>query len=303
MNLLDEIRSDLVNESASLSNTLRKAKVLASAINLPEFRDWVEFELNGYNDRKKVPDYRRTQPANLGTFVGPFGSMTKNMMLPTSGLPDYLKDFAENMIFFEGVGELEALVTAQGPLYKKWPAEMVMLAHEALYAPEIMELVEVNQPIPKHVVSGILDQVKNKLLDFVLGLQENNITPNDLEARNVAPEIAKSVFNVTIHGDRNMIASGENINQIIKTVQKGDTDSLLNFLRELNMDDDDIREIADAVSEEPSATNGRFGPRVRTWLGGVAEKMVSGTLNTGVNTAINELAQALNDFYGINPPT
>lgn len=30
MNLLDEIRADLVNESASLANTLRKAKILAS---------------------------------------------------------------------------------------------------------------------------------------------------------------------------------------------------------------------------------------------------------------------------------
>ena len=166
-----------------------------------------------------------------------------------------------------------------------------------------MVLLDAKQPVPNHVVLGIIDQVRNKLLDFVLGLQENNITSEDLESGTVAPEIARNTFNTYIIGDRNTVASGENVNQIIKTVQKGDTESLLNFLRGLNLGDDDIREITDAVSEEPSATNGRFGPRVRTWLGGVAEKMVSGTLNTGVNTAINELAQALNDFYGINPPT
>ena len=45
MTLLDEIRSDLVNESANLSNTLRKAKILARAIGLPEFMEWVDFEL------------------------------------------------------------------------------------------------------------------------------------------------------------------------------------------------------------------------------------------------------------------
>ncbi len=76
MNLLDEIRSDLVNESASLSNTLRKAKILANAIGLPEFREWVEFELGGYRDRESVPGYRHFSPTNFGTFVGPFQSMT-----------------------------------------------------------------------------------------------------------------------------------------------------------------------------------------------------------------------------------
>ena len=303
MNLLDEIRTDLVNESASLSNTLRKAKILASAIGLPEFREWVEFELNGYNDRERVPDYRRTQPANLGTFVGPFGSMAKNMMLPTIDLPDYLKDFAENMTFFEGVGELEALVTAQGPLYKKWPAEMVMLAHNAIYASEIMELAEVNQPIQKHVVSGILDQIKNRLLDFVLGLQESNVTSEVLDNRAVRLEVARSQFNINIQGDRNIVASGEIVNQKVKTVQKGDTDSLLNFLREHRIADDDIDEIKSAISAEPNAIDGRFGPRVRAWLGTMIEKAATGALNVSLNTAAQMLTQALNDYYGINPPT
>ena len=106
MNLLDEICSDLVNESASLSNTLRKAKILANAIGLPEFREWVEFELNGYKSLKDLPEYRHFSPTNFGTFVGPFQSMTKNVVLPTFNLPDDLKEYAENFYFFQGVGEL-----------------------------------------------------------------------------------------------------------------------------------------------------------------------------------------------------
>ena len=78
MNLLDDIRSDLVNESAGLSNTLRKAKILASALDLPELREWVEFELNGYKDSRSLPEYRKFRLSSLGTFVGPFGSMIKN---------------------------------------------------------------------------------------------------------------------------------------------------------------------------------------------------------------------------------
>ena len=70
MNLLDDIRADLVNESASLSNTLRKAKILASQINLPEFKEWLDFELSGYSVEgyKDVPPYRSFRPVNLGMF-------------------------------------------------------------------------------------------------------------------------------------------------------------------------------------------------------------------------------------------
>ena len=47
MSLLDEIRTDLVNESANLYSTLRKANLLANEIGLPAFREWVGFELEG----------------------------------------------------------------------------------------------------------------------------------------------------------------------------------------------------------------------------------------------------------------
>ena len=129
MNLLDEIRSDLVNESASLANTLRKARILASALGIPEFREWTESELNGYQAPESVPDYRKVRPTNLGTLSGSFGRMDKNVVIPTFHLPEEVKDFAENFIFFEGVGELESQVL-RAPLHKRWPQEYLMAARE-----------------------------------------------------------------------------------------------------------------------------------------------------------------------------
>ena len=299
MNLLDEIRSDLVNESASLANTLRKAKILAYDIGLPEFSEWVEFELNGYQSRENVPEYRQITPVNLGTFVGP-GRMTSNVVLPTVNLPDIVREFADNLTFFDGVGELEAQASTES-LRRKWPQELIMLSRDSIVMTGGMALIDAEQPIPPHTVVGILDQVKNRLLDFVLGLQENNITSEDLKNRTVAPEIAKNVFHFNIHGDRNIVASGENVTQTVKTVQKGDSESLLSFLRGLNLDNDDIHEIAEAVSVEPVATNGRFGPRVRNWLGGMAEKITSGALAVGSNVTVTMLTKALKDFYDINP--
>jgi len=301
MNLLDEIRSDLVNESASLANTLRKAKILASEIGLPEFREWVEFELNGYPDRDSVPEYRRFQATNLGTLSGPFGRIDKNVVVPTFNLPENVKDFAENLILFEGVGELEAQAP-RAPLYRRWPQEFLFAARPVTGWSSGMELIDAQQPIPAHTILGVLDRVKNRLLSFILELQENDITPENMKDQTGTQETARNLFNITIYGNQNTIASGENVNQTINTVQRGDKDSLLNFLRGLNIDNDDIREIADAVSAEPNAPNGRFGPRVRSWLGGMMEKMASGALAVGVNTSATMLTQAINAYYGINPP-
>ena len=296
MSLLDEIRSDLVNESADLSNTLRKAKILASAIGLPEFREWVDFELSGYPDRDKVPSYRRFRPTNLGTFGGPFQSGVKNMVLPTYNLPSQVKEFAENLIFFDGVGALEA--QAPDSLQRKWPQEMVMLARDAIPMTADMVLVDAHQPIPDHVISGILDQVKNKLLDFLLGLQESNITSEDLDNRTVEPEDVRNLFNINIYGDRNIVASGEHVNQRVNSVQKGDIDSLLSFLSELNIDNSDLSELKDAVSSEPKALDGRYGPRVREWLGGMVSKAAFSTWKVGLETAPKVLTDALNGYYG-----
>ena len=117
---------------------------------------------------------------------------------------------------------------------------MVFLARDAIQISGGMVLVDAHQPIPAYVFSGILDQVKNKLLDFVLGLQENNVTSDDLENRTVEPEVARNVFHITIHGDRNIVAGGEHVSQQVNAVEKGDVESLIRHLCDLNIDDQDL---------------------------------------------------------------
>ena len=75
-------------------------------------------------------------------------------------------------------------------------------------------------------------------------------------------------------------------------------DSLLSFLREFSIDDDDLGELEDAVSSEPIAPDGSYGPKVRAWLGGMISKAASSTWNVGLQTASKVLTDALNGYYG-----
>ena len=108
------------------------------------------------------------------------------------------------------------------------------------------------------------------------------------------------LFRITIYGDRNVVASGENVNQQVGRVQESDTASLLSFLRELNIGDDDIREIEDAVKAEPRITEGGFGPKVQAWMGRMTSKAASGAWNVSLDIAIKSLILALSDYYGID---
>ena len=299
MSLLDEIRSDLVNESANLSNTLRKAKILASAIGLPEFKEWVDSELGGYSEREKVPSYRRLRPTNIGTFFGPGPSSLQNVVLPIYNLSGNIKDLAENQVFDEGVGQLEAMAAQASESYQwTWPQEMVMLARDAIQMGRGMVLVDAYQPISPQSISGILDQVKTKLLDFVLGLQESNITSEDLDNRTVEPGPVRNLFKITIYGDHNIVAGGEHVNQQVTPVENGDIASLFNRLRELEVDDDALSDLGTAITAEPDAPEGHYGPKVQAWLGAMISKAVSNTWKVGVETGSKMLTDALNSYYG-----
>ncbi len=297
MSLLEEIRTDLTNQSADLSNTLRKAKILASAIGVPEFKDWVDSELNGYEDRDKLPDYRVHPTQSLGSYAGPFGSGYNNVILPTYGLPDSARDFAENVRFFDGVGALEAQKGNDGQI--RWSQEMVALAREHMKMANGMVLIDAHMPVPAYVVLGVLDQIKTRLLDFVLALEENHVTEEDLNDRAVAPGMARSIFNTYIYGNQNTVATGEQVSQHITTVQQGNVDSLLDHLLGLDIEDAELGELQAVIEDEPTASEGEYGPKVKAWLGGMVSKAATGTWKVGVEAGTKMLTNALNQYYGL----
>ena len=299
MSLLDDIRDDLVQEATSLSNTLRKAKLLARALSVHEFSGWVDSELNGYTDLEKLPPYRRFRPTNLGTFSGPFGSGVKNLQIPTYGLPETVKEFAEELVIPDSVGTLEG--QGSNDHKRNWPPEMIIVARESIELKNGGVLVEAHQPIPGHVQLGIIDQVKNRLLDFVLGLEDHDISPDDLKSRSAKAEIVRNVFNIVINGDSNVLATGEQVNQVVSQVKRGDVESLIKHLEGLGigLEDDDLEELRTALNAEPTDPFRGLGTQLQGWVGRMVEKAASGALRGGVSEASTKIMEALNTFTGL----
>ena len=297
MTLMDDIKSALTNDSASLSNTLRKAKILATTMRLSEFREWVDYELGGYPKQSEVPAYRVLRTQSVGQFSGPFGSGASNVILPTSNLPSELRDLVDTLTMRQGVGQLEALHTDD--VAHRWPSELVTLARPLMKMSDGMELIDARRPISSSAISGILDQVKNKLLDFLLSLEENHITVESMSSTKSDTARARNLFNVNIYGSGNIVASGENVHQHSTSVKAGDLGSLLNFLNDLGISDDAVTELQDALSEDGPPKDDGLGPRVRAWVGGVAESAAMGTIGAGSQLAVSKIASAILAYYGL----
>ena len=298
MTLLDNIIDDLTTDSRSLSSTLRKAKILASKLQLPELKRWIELESNGYPNEIGVPHYRRQKGVNLGTFFGAFGSGVKNQVLPTYNLPEPVKSFAENMIFLQSTGELEGMLQLQGNQQMKWPAEFVILARSVILI-EGMELADAHKPIPKYTVQGILENVKNRLLDFVVDMQENDINDGTIESGHFDRIRVRNIFHTHIYGNRNAVNVGEEINNTRNEIRKGNLRSLVDYLRSEGIDNADLKDLEKAINSQGDSAKGELCHKVSAWIGNMVKKAVAGTSKIAAERAPEILVGALTKFFGV----
>lgn len=108
MKLISDIVNDLVDVDKPLTSPLLKTKVLASRIKNNELLNWVNNELNGYDNKGVVPQYRVCSGDVLANFI--VGNrQVNNMALPTSSLPKDVEKTFISMNFTESVEALEAL--------------------------------------------------------------------------------------------------------------------------------------------------------------------------------------------------
>lgn len=82
MSLLSEIQNATTDSNTELPMLLRKCKVLAVSLGNPEFKQWVENELNGYGDIKSLPDYRILNVNSKGSFSGPLQHEQRDLNIP-----------------------------------------------------------------------------------------------------------------------------------------------------------------------------------------------------------------------------
>ena len=301
MRLLRELRDSVTNSTVEISTVLRKAKVLAVTLENQEFRDWVSHELGGYPDKVTIPEYREIPSPLLGDFMGPFHRVT-GYLLPISQMPDFMRKSALSFPIPNSIKEIESMALSGGDdLRHPWPTEAVMLLGSKIRLTGNYSLVEVYQPISRAQLEKIIDAVRNRLLDFLLALQE--INPHTLESEDALRELPKEavnqVFHLSVHGDHNILAAGSGFSQTVtQTIPQNDKGALLRHLREAGVSEEDLKGLESALKADGARAKGDFGDRVKAWMGSVMVKAIDGSWKIAVAAAPEVLTKALSAYYG-----
>lgn len=189
MSLLRDIQNDAVNPNLSLSDLLRKCKILASRLGSAEFKIWIDNELIGYMDSKLVPDYRVLRVFSKGDFSGPFQSGLKNADIPIDCLPEEIQEPYSFSYISLPVAALENMIADPngGNPREPWNPNLVAIIGANIY--QGMNCMQAWKVIPINAISGILDIIRTKILTFALEIEFENPDAGEAQLKsNPLPE-------------------------------------------------------------------------------------------------------------------
>lgn len=307
MSLIEQIISDLTDDQKSLTSALLKTKVLASKIQNNDLYHWVSCEINGYEKNDKLPPYRCNIPNHLkGTMLNGYTKYS-NVDIPTSGLGSSFEDKLRSMDFPDSVSGLEKLINVKTGqrLTQPFRAEirsMVESNWQSMGNP-YLQLISLYREISNVAIVEILSNVRNKLLDMMLEIDQKFGHINELKELKSKNDEIRTIMNHTIinnSGDGNILNTGNEV--VIKAeinITKQNKESLSKHLSDNGVNVEDISQLIELIDdEEPDYKSKTFGHNVNEWTKKMLGKALDGSWTIGVGAAGSLLADAIGKYYG-----
>lgn len=307
MKLISDIINELVDSEKSISSPLLKTKVLASRLQNHELLSWVNNELGNYTDSMNLPEYRKFGCHLIGVHINGNTKYTNQPVL-VGGLGEEIEKILTTMEFFQSISTLENMLTknGSGTLELALSAETTNIIQNNIrrMGNPYYQLLSAKKVIGISVVSEMLSTIRNKLLDFMLKLDEEfgNLTEIE-ELKTKQNEILNIMSQTIIHtsGDGNVVNTGDNSKlKVTIKVSKGNKEELRDHLLKNGINENDTNELIEIIdTETPNDLTKKFGEKVNTWITNVLGKALNGTWEIGIGTASTMIADALNSYYGI----
>lgn len=236
-----------------------------------------------------------------GNFVGIAGSQYTNADIPTSAIPENLRDKILDHEVREGVGQLEALAAAEGgELRISMSADLAAaIGGKAISG---MNCMQVWAPVSVARMRGVLDIIRTRVLEFVLDIE--SLDPDAGEAEGTEPPVpveqVAQVFHTNIFGGQNVAIGTKDVQQYADVVP-GDMQSLARALRAVGLGDDLVLDLERALADDRGDNDFPvIGPETTTWLTKVRQGVQAGTLMLAGNAAGSVIADLVLRFAGVS---
>jgi fructose-specific phosphotransferase system component IIB len=181
--LIIEIQKACLEEAVSVESLLRRVKLAATKLKLGDLESWVDSELNGYSS--ELPPHRilHGQPAGWNPYHG---------WVPVQTNGALFAEFLGTAMVAQGISGLRDLISSNdGDIYHfPIPDGLVTKMNKLMSVSTARMVVQV----PRGGIVGILDFVRNKVLDWAIEMERNGVVGEGLSFDEQEVESAKIVM-------------------------------------------------------------------------------------------------------------
>lgn len=279
-----------MNSETPIASLLRMAKAIAVKLDLKNVDEWMTHELNGYPRDAFIPDYRKIRCA--------LKAIHPHHGLVEAPVPNWKQEKKLTTVYVrEAAGALEAGAADKATLSFRLPTEYAH--HLQRGQPEFLrfDLVRVTG---YHTMLNIVDQVRNRLHEWSLELEQQGILGENLQFSQKDKERAPmttnnfnfhgNISNAGVIGADNHDFTQQNTLQVIA----GDFNALRASLESLGFTAQDVHELKTVLDSEPvPAESGSVLPKVYAWIGKAGERLLDAGLDKAAPLAIEAIRKYL----------
>jgi hypothetical protein len=306
MSLLHQIQDSVIQEGCDLGSVLLKLRFLASKLGSNVLEEWVRHESEGYPEGAEVPPYRIVSVSFKGTFTGPFGSGIQNAPIPPYIIEQHAGERWTKYEVRQSIAALAELLrsSTETRSLRIDASNLIILLQGKIY--EDYACNEIKGSFSLSELSGIQQAVRSRILELTLEIEKSipaaalvsfgSQQPTDQDTK---PDRVQQISQQIIYGNvTNAVAGGQG-STISIAVQRGDTKTLVDYLTESGLPNDDAAEIANIMeTEDPISIEEPFGIKARDWIASNLWKAAKGTWRIGVSVATRILSEAALKYYG-----
>ncbi len=196
MGIIQEIQEDLLKDNIPLSKLLNKSYIPAVQLNLTDFKNWLDKEIQGYNENDIVPEYRKIKGVCQGFNIA-FGWKLINFM---SDIPTELNTYSyRNSIF-----ELEEFLKQNSLMQFQTPISPSLISKY-----QITNCTNLSLLYPRRKLLNIINGAKGLLMSYIAKLNEVGIMGNGNNFTKDEKNKAQTIVNQTIN-----VSGGHFMNQV-----------------------------------------------------------------------------------------
>ena len=206
---------ELIKDEINVAQAMNILYVMLQDIDDKKIKKWLDNEINGYDDKDKVPDYRILETNIVGTYIAGNYKCTHQ---PIPIKPELIKKYTKT-IMRDGLNEIMQMSIAE----KEHENHNLVIPMHCVLAQEISmingEVISANRELSVYAITNILNKLKTKVLKIFIELEKKygNLDnyyidfSNNKEARK---EVVKNITTI-IYTD-NSVHIGNN-NKIVKS--------------------------------------------------------------------------------------